>query len=98
MKKIKDLEAQDFPDVNIDKFQKWKKAQTKFIKQSNILGFVVIALMLYAVLVREILPNIVFGIGLLSSVAYMLPKFIKINKLRKEANITQKDLRRAMKK
>ena len=98
MKKIKDLEAQDFPDVNIDKFQKWKNAQTKFIKQSNIFSYVVLALLLIAGITKALLPFILFGIGFTSLVVYVIPKFIKINKLRKEANITQKDLRKAMKK
>jgi hypothetical protein len=97
MKKIRDLEAKDFPDVNIDKFQEWKNAQGERANKSKIDTPVAIVLFLIIVFFRGFLPSLIFGIGLIAILIYSLPTTIKIIKIQKELGITSKDIRKARK-
>ena len=97
MKKIRDLEAKDFPGVNIVKFQEWKNAQKERTKKSYIDTPIALVLILSIFIFKGFLPFILFIIGVISLLAYSLPTTIKILKLQKELGITLKDIQKARK-
>jgi hypothetical protein len=98
MKKIRDLEAKDFPDVNIDKFQEWKNAHKESVKKSYIGTPILLVLILILIIFKGFLPSMLFGIGFIVLVIYNVTTSIKINKLQKELGITAKDIRKARKR
>ncbi|MFH0758110.1 MAG: hypothetical protein V2B15_12555 [Bacteroidota bacterium] len=96
MKKILNLEAKDFPNVDPVKFQEWKDAQVKFRKQSNIASAIIFAGILILLLFREqFLPAMVFGVTIIVGVIIMVPPYRKVKKTQKEAGLTAKDIRKA---
>jgi len=97
MKKIRDLEAKDFPGANIDKFQEWKNAQKERTKKSYIDTPIAIVLIISIFIFKGVLPMLLFGIGIVSIIVYSLPTTIKILKLQKELGITSKDIKKARK-
>ncbi|RLD25846.1 MAG: hypothetical protein DRI75_12730 [Bacteroidetes bacterium] len=98
MKKIRDLEAKDFPDVNIEKFQEWKNAQRERTKKSYIDTPIVLVMILSIFIFDGFLPVILFVIGTIAVLVYSLPTTIKIIRLQKELGITAKDIRKARKR
>lgn len=97
MKKIRDLEAKDFPGVNIEKFHEWKNALIKHRKISDFISYPVFFLFIITAISKNLIVAILLFIGFISSAAYLIPAIIKVNKLRKELGITSKDLRKALK-
>ena len=96
MKKIKDLEAEDFPNVDTGKFQEWKNAQNKFRIQSNYVSLIGWAGLLQLLIFREqLLSAMIFGISLIVVIAVSIPGYRKVNKIRKESGMTSKDIRKA---
>jgi len=84
MKKILDLEAKDFPNVDPGKFQDWKDAQVKYRKQSNIASVIMFAGLLMLLIFREqFLPAIIFGLTLLIGIIIMVPPYRKVIGARK---------------
>ena len=97
MKKIKDLKATDFTDINKEKFQEWKEAQEERARKSKIDTPGAIILILIVVFFKGFLPAMIFVIGLIAILIYSLPTTINLIKLQKELGITSKDIRRARK-
>ena len=97
MRKIKDLETKDFPGADEEKFQVWKEAQLKYIKQSNIIAAVIFGAIILLLLFRDqLLPALIFGLSFLAGIVYIIPSIIKIKKLQKAAGIDSKDLKKRL--
>ena len=102
MKKIRDLHAEDFHNVDSNKFIDWKNAHKKYVKLSNIFGSVAVVLLIIAGILRSIAPSILLpmiaSIGFILAVVYMILTSIRLSKQRKELGITSEDLREARRK
>ena len=103
MKKIKDLEVDDFPGVNPEKFQEWKNLQEENMKRLKIvipIGIVLWFLLVFLLTRNDVLslPVVLVDIGIILFVVYVLIPPIKVFKLNKELGITVKNIREARKK
>lgn len=99
MKKIQDLEAKDFPDVDSGKFQEWKVAQAENLKKNNIAGIIMFAGILILLLFREqLLSAMIFGVTIIIGIIIMVPPYRKVRMAQKEAGLTRKDILEARKK
>lgn len=103
MKRIRDLEVNDFPGINPGKFKEWKNLQEENAKKAKIA--IPIAIILWLILVFlcllpriPFLPTVIVIISFILIMAYGLRTPIKIFKLQKELGITIKDVREARKK
>lgn len=99
MKKILDLEATDFPNVDTGKFQEWKIAQANFKKLNNIAGLIMGVGIIQLLIFREqLLPAIIFGITVFVGIAIMIPPYRKVKAAQKESGLASKDIRKALRK
>ena len=99
MKKILDLEAKDFPNVDPGKFQDWKDAQVKYRKQSNIAGVIMFAGLAILLIFRDqFLPAMTFGLTFIIGIIIMVPPYRKVIAAQKDMGLTTKDIHKARKK
>jgi len=98
MKKILELEATDFLNVDKDKFQEWKDAQEERAKKSKVDTPVAIILILIVVFFKGFLPSLIFVIGIIAICIYSLPTILKVMRIQKELGITSRDVQKARKK
>jgi len=98
MKKILELEASDFPNVDKERFQEWKDAQKERAKKSKIDTPVAIVLILIVILFRGFLPALIFGVGVIALLIYSLPTSLKVMRIQKELGISARDVQKARRK
>ena len=99
MKKILDLEVQDFPDVDPGKFQAWKDAQVNNLKKNNIAGMIMFAGLLILLLFRDqFLPAMIFGVSMVIGIIIIVPPYRKVRMAQKEAGLTRTEILKARKK
>ena len=99
MKKILDLEANDFPNVDPGKFQEWKDAQVKFKKRSDIAGAIMFAGILILLLFREqFLPAMAFGVTIIVGIIIMIPPYREVRTAQKDAGLARMEILKARKK
>ena len=91
MKKLKDLEPYDFPQVDPQKFYEWKKAAEKASKRLNIFWIVYILLIIIMLITTGFL--VIIGIIPLFLILYLINR--KPNRMVKELGITAASIKRA---
>jgi hypothetical protein len=101
MKKIKDLAASDFPDVNQVEFSKWHKEaieQNKYTLLNSI--FLCIGMLLYLILqnyLPKFTPIILFILFLIIGLGILFPRRFRIDKHRREMGIDDNLLKSKLK-
>ena len=94
MKRIQDLTVNDFPGVDPQKFEEWKKLAVERLKMQSIVPTgVIINIFVVLVILKALIPWFIIMFCLLG---YKIVTEKKVNPLEKELGITKEALKRAL--